>query len=93
MKQHNKVLCNDRVVSDQPIDRKMYGVRWKNDTDSKTYQDLSELLHTLEDEFGQMSFDHQELLKQVHKAHSDRLKMDLEYELAALVRRMEAKAD
>lgn len=93
MKQHNKVLCNDRVVSDQPIDRKMYGVRWKNDTDSRAYQDLSELLLTLEDEFGQMSFDHQELLKQIHKANSDRLKTDLEYELAAVVRKMEAKAD
>ncbi|XP_040196109.1 centrosomal protein of 57 kDa isoform X2 [Rana temporaria] len=93
MKQHNKVLCNDRVVSDQPIDSKMYGVQWKNDTDSRTYRDLSELLLTLEDEFGQMSFDHQELLKQIHKANSDRLKTDLEYELAAVVRRMEAKAD
>ncbi|XP_018408448.1 PREDICTED: centrosomal protein of 57 kDa [Nanorana parkeri] len=93
MKQHNKVLCNDRVVSDQPIDGKQYGVRWKNDPDSKVYQDLSEILLTLEDEFGQMSFDHQELLKQIHKAHSDRLKMDLEFELATLVRRMETKAD
>ncbi|KAM5179769.1 centrosomal protein of 57 kDa isoform 3-T3 [Mantella aurantiaca] len=93
MKQHKKVLCNERVVSDQPIDGKRYGVRWKNDTDSKAYQDLSDLLLTLEDEFGQMSFDHQELLKQIHKAHSDRLKMDLEFELATLVKRMEAKAD
>lgn len=68
-------------------------MRWKNDTDSRAYQDLSELLLTLEDEFGQMSFDHQELLKQIHKANSDRLKTDLEYELAAVVRKMEAKAD
>ncbi|XP_072258921.1 centrosomal protein of 57 kDa isoform X2 [Pyxicephalus adspersus] len=93
MKQHNKVLCNDRVVSDQPIDQKQYGVKWKNDPSSKAYQDLSELLHTLEDEFGQMSFDHQELLKEIHKAYSDRLKTDLQFELATLVRRMEAKAD
>ncbi|CAJ0921529.1 unnamed protein product [Ranitomeya imitator] len=47
----------------------------------------------LEDEFGQMSFDHQELVKQMNEAHSQRLKEDLEEELDVLVRRMEAKAD
>ncbi|XP_075054859.1 LOW QUALITY PROTEIN: centrosomal protein of 57 kDa [Mixophyes fleayi] len=95
MKQHNKVLCNDRVVSDQPIERKESGVRWTNDSlsSSSSYQELSEVLLTLEDEFGQMSFDHQELVKQVYEAHSDRLKADLEEELVGLVKRMEAKAD
>ncbi|OCT93249.1 centrosomal protein of 57 kDa [Xenopus laevis] len=95
MKQHNKVLCNDRVVSDQPVERKESAVRWKTDPvlSSRSYQDLSEVLLTLEDEFGQMSFDHQELVKQIQEAHSDRLKEDLERELESLVKRMEAKAD
>ncbi|OCT96168.1 centrosomal protein of 57 kDa isoform X2 [Xenopus laevis] len=95
MKQHNKVLCNDRVVNDQHFERKQSAVRWTTDPvlSSRSYQDLSEVLLTLEDEFGQMSFDHQELVKQIQEAHSDRLKEDLERELEALVKRMEAKAD
>ncbi|KAE8627702.1 hypothetical protein XENTR_v10007110 [Xenopus tropicalis] len=95
MKQHNKLLCNDRVVSDQPVERKESAVRWTPDPvlSSRSYQDLSEVLLTLEDEFGQMSFDHQELVKQIQEAHSDHLKEDLERELEALVKRMEAKAD
>ncbi|XP_063807546.1 centrosomal protein of 57 kDa [Pseudophryne corroboree] len=95
MKQHHKVFCNDRVVSDQPIESKESGVRWTHESLSSptSYQELSEVLHTLEDEFGQMSFDHKELVKQIYEAHSDRLKADLEEELMILVRRMEAKAD
>ncbi|XP_040282244.1 centrosomal protein of 57 kDa isoform X2 [Bufo bufo] len=95
MKQHHKVFCNDRVVSDQPLEQKESSVRWTDHfvPSSSSYRELSEVLLTLEDEFGQMSFDHQELVKQINEAHSDRLREDLEEELEALVRRMEAKAD
>ncbi|KAM4796652.1 centrosomal protein of 57 kDa isoform 2-T2 [Rhinophrynus dorsalis] len=95
MKQHNKALCNEKVVGQQPVEKKESGIRWIEDpaASSASYQDLSEVLLTLEDEFGQMSFDHQELVKQIQEAHSDRLKEDLERELEALVKRMEAKAD
>ncbi|XP_071990262.1 centrosomal protein of 57 kDa isoform X1 [Engystomops pustulosus] len=95
MKQHHKIFCNDRVVSEEPLDDTESNVRWKDNAalSSSSYRDLSEVLLTLEDEFGQMSFDHQELVKQIDEAHSDRLKEDLEEELEALVRRMEAKAD
>ncbi|KAM9319820.1 centrosomal protein of 57 kDa [Gastrophryne carolinensis] len=93
MKQHNKALCNNRVVSCRPLDGDPKEGRWKHERDSHAYRELSDLLITLEDEFGQMSFEHQELLKQIHRAHSDRLKADLDLELVALVKRMEAKAD
>ncbi|KAM4045521.1 centrosomal protein of 57 kDa, partial [Anomaloglossus baeobatrachus] len=95
MKQHHKVFCNERVVSDQPLEEKEGDVRWTDHlaTSSSSYRELSEVLLTLEDEFGQMSFDHQELVKQMNEAHSQRLKEDLEEELEVLVRRMEAKAD
>uniref|UniRef100_A0A8C5P7E3 Centrosomal protein CEP57L1 n=1 Tax=Leptobrachium leishanense TaxID=445787 RepID=A0A8C5P7E3_9ANUR len=95
MKQHNRVLCNDRVVSERPIDRREDLEMWMTDSvsHSKSCQELSDVLLTLEDEFGQMSFDHQELVKQIHEAKSDQLKEDLERELEVLVRRMEAKAD
>ncbi|XP_053312497.1 centrosomal protein of 57 kDa [Spea bombifrons] len=95
MKQHSKALCNEHVISDQPIDGREIGVRWASDSDAPPgcYQELSEVLLTLEDEFGQMGFDHQELVKQIQEARSYRLKEDLERELEALVRKMEAKAD
>lgn len=94
MKQHNKAFCNDRVVSEEPLEQREGIVRWTDHSlSSSSYRELSEVLLTLEDEFGQMSFDHQELVKQMNEAHSDRLKEDLEEELDALVRRMEAKAD
>ncbi|XP_073518266.1 centrosomal protein of 57 kDa isoform X2 [Phyllobates terribilis] len=95
MKQHNKVFCNERVVSDQPLEQTGGDVRWTDHlaTSSSSYRELSEVLLTLEDEFGQMSFDHQELVKQMNEAHSQRLKEDLEEEVEVLVRRMEAKAD
>ncbi|KAM8977660.1 centrosomal protein of 57 kDa [Pelodytes ibericus] len=95
MKQHHKVLCNDRVLSEEPIERKETDVRWSAQAVStfNSHHELSDVLLTLEDEFGQMSFDHQALVKQVQEAYSDRLRGDLEQELETLVRRMEAKAD
>lgn len=94
MKQHNKAFCNDRVVSEEPLEQRESIVRWTDRAlSSSSHRELSEVLLTLEDEFGQMSFDHQELVKQLNEAHSDRLKEDLEEELEVLVKRMEAKAD
>ncbi|MEE6472935.1 hypothetical protein FKM82_009786 [Ascaphus truei] len=99
MKQHNKALCNERVVNEHPMERKVSndkkanGETWTSDSALSSYEELSEVLLTLQDEFGQMSFDHQELAKQIQEAYSDRLKEDLERELEALVKRMEAKAD
>ncbi|MBN3278874.1 CEP57 protein, partial [Polyodon spathula] len=40
-----------------------------------------------------MSFEHQELVKQIHETRTDRLRQDLERELESLVKRMEAKGD
>ncbi|XP_078077902.1 centrosomal protein of 57 kDa-like isoform X2 [Mustelus asterias] len=101
LKQHNKILCNDRVVSDQPIVRKktsrvcsIIPESSSGSTISSTSQEvLCELLLTLQDEFGQMSFEHQELVKQIHEANTNALREDLERELESLVKRMEAKGD
>ncbi|XP_030056080.1 centrosomal protein of 57 kDa isoform X2 [Microcaecilia unicolor] len=96
MKQHNKMLCNDRVVSEIPLVRKQNNGRKSSEStvsSSVAQEELSELLLTLQDEFGQMSFNHQELVKQIQEARTDKLRMDLERELEALVKRMEAKGD
>ncbi|XP_050797634.1 centrosomal protein of 57 kDa [Gopherus flavomarginatus] len=101
MKQHSKALCNDRVISDVPPPKPTgnaphpsKGRKSSFSTDSSVSQEeLSEVLLTLQDEFGQMSFDHQQLAKLIHETPTAGLREDLERELEALVRRMEAKAD
>ncbi|XP_061484762.1 centrosomal protein of 57 kDa [Rhineura floridana] len=95
MKHHSKALCNDRVVSEVPLSKQMSrGRRFSGASISSTSQgDLSEVLLTLQDEFGQMSFDHQQLAKLIHDAPTIALREDLERELELLVKRMEAKAE
>uniref|UniRef100_H3AGN0 Centrosomal protein 57 n=1 Tax=Latimeria chalumnae TaxID=7897 RepID=H3AGN0_LATCH len=67
MKQHNRVLCNDRVVSERPLVKKKNSSSTNGKrssvsttTSSASSEELSELLLMLQDEFGQMSFTHTE---------------------------------
>uniref|UniRef100_A0A8C1T979 Centrosomal protein 57kDa-like protein 1 n=1 Tax=Cyprinus carpio TaxID=7962 RepID=A0A8C1T979_CYPCA len=53
---------------------------------------LSDVLLALQDELGQMSFEHQELVKQIDETSKRELHDDLERELDCLVKRMEEKA-
>ncbi|XP_010185624.1 PREDICTED: centrosomal protein of 57 kDa [Mesitornis unicolor] len=100
MKQHTKALCNSRVVNDiplakpistQPASRSRKSFLPKESSSSQ--EELSEVLLTLQDEFGQMSFDHQQLSQLVQEAPTIAVREDLERELEALVGKMEAKAD
>ncbi|XP_007900144.1 centrosomal protein of 57 kDa isoform X2 [Callorhinchus milii] len=99
LKQHNRILCNEQVVNEQPMVRfiecsKSNKMSQASSTVSSTlHEELCELLLTLQDEFGQMSFEHQELVKQIQEAQTDCIRDDLERELEALVKRMEAKGD
>ncbi|XP_040832763.1 centrosomal protein of 57 kDa isoform X3 [Ochotona curzoniae] len=98
LKQHSKVLCNDRVVNNVPLVKQM-SPRSSRSKKSGTppscsiHEELSEVLQTLQDEFGQMSFDHQQLAKLIQESPTAQLKDNLECELEALVGRMEAKAN
>uniref|UniRef100_A0A8C0R2G4 Centrosomal protein of 57 kDa n=1 Tax=Canis lupus dingo TaxID=286419 RepID=A0A8C0R2G4_CANLU len=100
MKQHSKALCNDRVVNSVPITKQSSSRSGKSKKLSGTppssnsvNEELSEVLQTLQDEFGQMSFDHQQLAKLIQESPTVELKDNLECELEALVGRMEAKAN
>ncbi|XP_054829767.1 centrosomal protein of 57 kDa [Eublepharis macularius] len=95
MKHHSKALCNDRVVSEVPLCKHANrGRRSSGSSISSASQgDLSEVLLTLQDELGQMSFDHQRLAKLIHDAPTVVLREDLEKELEGLLKRMEAKAE
>ncbi|XP_012584920.1 PREDICTED: centrosomal protein of 57 kDa, partial [Condylura cristata] len=98
MKQHSRALCNDRVVSSVPLARhaSSRGGRARKPATppppGSVSEELSEVLQTLQDEFGQMSFDHQQLAKLIQESPTAELRDNLESELEALVGRMEAKA-
>ncbi|NXY81067.1 CEP57 protein, partial [Alcedo cyanopectus] len=101
MKQHTKALCNSRVVNDVPLAKPVNTGHPSSKSrkssmpkeSSSSQEELSEVLLTLQDEFGQMSFDHQQLSKLVQEAPTMAVREDLERELEALVGKMEAKAD
>ncbi|KAF5926095.1 centrosomal protein of 57 kDa isoform X1 [Diceros bicornis minor] len=100
MKQHSKALCNDRVVNSVPLAKQISSRSGKSKklsvtppSSSSINEELSEVLQTLQDEFGQMSFDHQQLAKLIQESPTVELKDNLECELEALVGRMEAKAN
>ncbi|XP_071997930.1 centrosomal protein CEP57L1 isoform X2 [Engystomops pustulosus] len=54
---------------------------------------LTDLLLDLQGELEQMSFDHQELLKQINDTQDNDLREDLEREMDFLVKQMETKSD
>ncbi|XP_041044645.1 centrosomal protein CEP57L1 isoform X2 [Carcharodon carcharias] len=60
---------------------------------SSPTEGLSEILLALQDELGQMSFEHQDLLKQIQGTKNTDVCEDLERELDCLVKRMEKKGD
>ncbi|KAM6284450.1 centrosomal protein of 57 kDa isoform 2-T2 [Spheniscus humboldti] len=101
MKQHTKALCNSRVVNDTPLAKPVSTGHPASKSrksslpkeSSSSQEELSEVLLTLQDEFGQMSFDHQQLSKLAQEAPTIAVREDLERELEALVGKMEAKAD
>ncbi|KAK1786167.1 hypothetical protein P4O66_017882 [Electrophorus voltai] len=96
LKQHNRQLCNDRVLGNTPL-ASLGGPSEHHSSSSSSSsscsEELSDLLLALQDEFGHMSFEHQELAKQIQQCRSDRLRQDLEREMETLVKKMEAKGE
>lgn len=86
MKSHNMALCSE--LSDDRSSSPTSGSSSNGSLDS----DLAELLLQLQDEFGQMSFEHQEISNEINEATDPKVREDLERELEALVSRMEAKS-
>uniref|UniRef100_A0A8C4WFH3 Centrosomal protein 57kDa-like protein 1 n=1 Tax=Gopherus evgoodei TaxID=1825980 RepID=A0A8C4WFH3_9SAUR len=62
-------------------------------TSSSVTDNLSDLLLAIQDELGQMSFEHQELLKQIQETQNCEVREDLERELDCLVKQMEIKGE
>ncbi|NXK51291.1 CE57L protein, partial [Chauna torquata] len=60
---------------------------------STVTRSLSELLLAIQDELSQMSFEHQELLKQIQEIQDSKVHEDLEQELSCLVKQMDIKGE
>ncbi|XP_028412933.1 centrosomal protein of 57 kDa-like [Dendronephthya gigantea] len=88
LKTHNPVLCNAATKT-----RRKYCRTSSLASDSDHAADVNEVLLGLQDEFGNMGFEHKELLKQIQDTEDDGLRGDLERELDQLVARMETKGE
>ncbi|XP_042603333.1 centrosomal protein cep57l1-like isoform X3 [Cyprinus carpio] len=95
MKHRNPQLCDRVSALQKSVSENQQAQRRPRSSSSKaasTLGSLSDLLVTLQDELGQMSFEHQELVKQIDETSKQELRDDLERELDCLVKRMEEKA-
>ncbi|XP_072911987.1 centrosomal protein CEP57L1 isoform X1 [Hemitrygon akajei] len=104
MKHYNKMTSDGRPkYPDQRTFQKTREViydkgRVKNEdlkfvSSSSLTEGLSEILVALQDELGQMSFEHQDLLKQIQDTKNINVREDLERELDCLVKQMEKKGE
>lgn len=94
MKTHNPAWCANGVNSPHrvgPPRKKTNRVKRAPSESASEESDLSDLLQCLQDEFGIMGCEHQELAKQIQDAEDSNLRDDLERELDQLVTRMEQK--
>lgn len=88
MKAHNSALCC--------LPNKQHLESGSSSTASSTLStnvctDLHELLMQLQEEFGKLSWEHQQLTSQINECLDPKMKTDLERELDAIVSRMETK--
>ncbi|MBN3276080.1 CE57L protein, partial [Polyodon spathula] len=100
MKYHNRKLYDGRQTlptrfprSTEPVEKRSFRRPASSCSASSSVGSLSEVLLALQDELGQMSFEHQELLKQIQETRITEVREDLERELDCLVKRMEVKGD
>uniref|UniRef100_A0A0B7AP13 Centrosomal protein of 57 kDa n=1 Tax=Arion vulgaris TaxID=1028688 RepID=A0A0B7AP13_9EUPU len=88
LKLHNTALCSHVYESGG-------GKRSESSSSSRSVdvdQDLSDLLIQLQDEFGQLSSMHQEIIDHLHTAKDAQVKKQLEQDLTLLFKNMENKS-
>ncbi|XP_058881661.1 centrosomal protein cep57l1 isoform X2 [Acipenser ruthenus] len=100
MKYHNPKLYDGSHAlhvrsprSTDPAEKRSFRRTASSCSATSSVGSLSELLLALQDELGQMSFEHQELVKQIQETRKTEVREDLERELDCLVKRMEVKGD
>ncbi|XP_071113318.1 centrosomal protein of 57 kDa-like isoform X1 [Haliotis cracherodii] len=88
MKTHSTALCQEHYQNgDIPSTESASSSSSSNSLDN----DLSDILLALQDEFGQLSCEHQELVKQINEVADLRAREDMERELDSLIVKMDVK--
>ncbi|XP_051510260.1 centrosomal protein cep57l1-like isoform X2 [Myxocyprinus asiaticus] len=94
MKHRNPRLC-ERVSALQKLGSENHQAQHRPPSSlskaASALGSISEILLALQDELGQMSFEHQELVRQIDETAKRELREDLERELDSLVKKMEDK--
>ncbi|XP_033636070.1 centrosomal protein of 57 kDa-like [Asterias rubens] len=93
MKTHNSAYCGNPPAKGRPNSGLTKTAKSRSVSVTSSDSDLSDLLLGLQDEFGQLAFEHQEITKQIQETNEHRLQEDLEQELSAICARMESKGD
>ncbi|XP_053314659.1 centrosomal protein CEP57L1 isoform X2 [Spea bombifrons] len=96
MKHHNPRLNQEHrkgTVVDKGFRRLPPGRIMTRPSALSTGDSLTDILLALQDELGQMSLEHQELLKMIHETEDNEAREDLEREMECLVKQMETKSD
>ncbi|KAM9733761.1 centrosomal protein of 57 kDa [Menidia menidia] len=95
LKRHQPHLCNSRVVSRHASHSETGTQRWASDSSSSSAseEELSELLHTLQEELQLMSIEHGELMRQVEDSVSEEERKELQREQERLLLKMERKGE
>ncbi|XP_055955008.1 centrosomal protein of 57 kDa isoform X1 [Patella vulgata] len=88
MKSHNLALCSAMYNGHSQRSPSMSSSSSTNSLDN----DMSEILQQLQDEFGQLSIEHEELVNHIDEASDLRVKQDLRRELDRIIRRLETKS-
>ncbi|KAK6187498.1 hypothetical protein SNE40_005508 [Patella caerulea] len=88
MKSHNLALCSAMYNGHSQRSPSLSSSSSTNSLDN----DMSEILQQLQDEFGQLSIEHEELVNHINEACDLRVKQDLRRELDCIIRRLETKS-
>uniref|UniRef100_A0A8C6TSX5 Centrosomal protein 57kDa n=1 Tax=Neogobius melanostomus TaxID=47308 RepID=A0A8C6TSX5_9GOBI len=93
LKCHQPHLCNSRVLSNKPNSSGTESQSYSSSSSLSNEDELTDLLHTLQEELRLMSLEQDELLRQVETSVSDRERKDLQREQERLLLKMERKGE
>lgn len=93
LKCHQPHLCNSRVLSNKPNSLGTDSQSYSSSSSLSNEDELSDLLHTLQEELRLMSLEQDELLRQVEMSVSEQERKDLQWEQEKLLLKMERKGD
>lgn len=93
LKCHQPHLCNSRVLSNKPNSLGTNSESCSSSSSLSNEDELSDLLHALQEELHLMSLEQDELLRQIEMSVSEQERKDLQREQERLLLKMEKKGE